>query len=46
MFFPSKVHLDLFIGETKNTSFDKNTLLVDLSTNQSLENIALNEVVL
>lgn len=42
---PSAGHFDSLIGGTKNPSFDQNTLLVDWLTNQSLENISINEVV-
>ena len=39
------VYLDSFARITNNLRFDLNELSVDLSTNQSLENISLNEVV-
>lgn len=43
--FPFEVHLELLVGGTKNSSFDKNTLSYDLSTTRSLEKNPLNEVV-
>ena len=39
------IHLDSLVGETKNFSFDKNSLSFDLSTKQGLEKIVVNEVV-
>lgn len=43
-YLPLHAHIDSLAGGTKKLNSDQNALSVSVSTNQSLENIALNEV--